>query len=108
MLGGLNGFRISDLGNATARLTWISTQLKNVHESFADGINIDIEDPVKNGSQEMSWLTQFVGEVYQQFKATNKNYQVGMYLLIFFCVRTGNFLFLFSKAPLCVCVLLYK
>ena len=74
VLGG--GFRISDLSNATARSAWINMQLKKVQDSFADGFNIDIEDPVANGSQEMTLLTQFVGEMYAAFKTANKNYQV--------------------------------
>ena len=76
VLGGLNGFRVADLNNATARSNWINVQLKKVQDSFADGINIDIEEPVKNGSQEMTLLTQFVGEIYAAFKKANKNYQV--------------------------------
>ena len=59
-----------------ARSAWINMQLKKVQDSFADGFNIDIEDPVANGSQEMTLLTQFVGEMYAAFKTANKNYQV--------------------------------
>lgn len=78
VLSGLNGFHVSDLSNATARSAWINMQLKRVQDTFADGINIDIEEPVKNGSQEMTLLTQFVGEIYSAFKKANMNYQVSV------------------------------
>ncbi len=76
VLGGLNGFSVANLTNATVRSTWIKKQVSLVNSLHVDGINLDIEDPIKNGSIEQTLLTVFVQEVYQAFKAANKNYQV--------------------------------
>ena len=69
-------FPIANLSNQTARTSWIETQLKKVQENFADGINIDIEDPTRNGTDDSKLLTQFVSEVYKAFKSANSAYQV--------------------------------
>ena len=81
VLSGLNGFGVANLTNDTARSTWIADELQRVGNSFADGVNLDIEQPVKNGSVEQKLLTQFVGEVYTAFKKANKNYQVNVGLV---------------------------
>ena len=78
VLGGLNGFSVANLTNATARSTWIAQQLQLVQESFADGINLDIEEAVTNGSVEQKLLTLFVEEVYKAFKDANNDYQASV------------------------------
>ena len=85
VLGGLNGFSVANLTNATARSTWIAQQLQLVQESFADGINLDIEEAVTNGSVEQKLLTQFVEEVYKAFKEANNDYQVSMVYVYLCC-----------------------
>ena len=50
--------------------------MEKVRDQFADGINIDIEDPTQNGTNQSAWLTQLVENTYQAFKMANKSYQV--------------------------------
>lgn len=90
VIGGLNGFNISQLDNSTAREQWINGMLGIVQMSYADGINLDIEEPINNGSLEQELLTKLVLEVYLKFKSVNKNYQVN--------TQTGS---LFTSATVC-------
>ena len=50
--------------------------MEKVRDQFADGINIDIEDPTQNGTNQSAWLTQLVQDTYLAFKMANKSYQV--------------------------------
>ncbi|KAL5479510.1 hypothetical protein EMCRGX_G023037, partial [Ephydatia muelleri] len=69
-------FDVTQLGNATKRQGWVADQLANVQKLFADGINIDIEDPIGKGTAEMKQLVLLVIEAYTAFKMANRNYQV--------------------------------
>ena len=69
-------YAISDLSNAEKRQEWIQNQLETVQELYADGINIDIEGPTQNGTDESALLTLLVQETYSVFKDANENYQV--------------------------------
>ena len=55
---------------------WIQEQVEKVRDQFADGINIDIEDPTQNGTNQSALLTQLVQDTYLAFKMANKSYQV--------------------------------
>ena len=69
-------FDVTQLGNATKRQEWIATQLATIQKLYADGINIDIEDPIGKGTVEMKLLVVLVLETYSAFKKANPNYQV--------------------------------
>ena len=76
MLSG--NYPISALADVTRRRAWIATQLDKVTQMHADGYNIDIEDPTREGTDDSRQLTEFVGEFYEVFKKANKHYQVSV------------------------------
>ena len=55
---------------------WIEERLNAVQTQFADGLNIDIEGPTQNGTNQSVWLTQLVQDTHQAFKTANEDYQV--------------------------------
>ena len=69
-------FPVDQLGYEDKRKMWVQTQLANTQQVYADGINIDIEHLIQNGTDQRSLLTVLVSEVYTAFKSANKNYQV--------------------------------
>ena len=81
-------FAVKDLSDKTKWEPWIQQQLKKVQESFADGINIDIEDPTQNGTDQAQLLTQLVGQTYKAFKNANSNYKVCRCTVIPYCMHT--------------------
>ena len=86
----LNGnYPISELSNVEKRSNWVKSQLNRVISQYADGINIDIEDPTRNGTNDTHLLTELVGEVYSAFKSVNQNYQVCVCVCT--CVRVELF-----------------
>jgi len=69
-------YPVDQLGDEDKRKMWVQTQLETVQQIYADGINIDIEDPTQNGTNQSSLLTALVSEVYTAFKSANMNDQV--------------------------------
>ena len=57
------GYDTKQLGNATARMEWIRSQVDKVKSTFADGINIDVEGPIKDGGPAVQQYTSLVQEV---------------------------------------------
>lgn len=55
---------------------WVEDQLNAVQSQFGDGLNIDIEGPTQNGTNQSELLTQLVRDTYKAFKAANEDYQV--------------------------------
>ena len=78
-------FAIKDLSDKSKWDPWIQQLLKKVQDAFADGINIDIEGPTQNGTDEAELLTQLVGQTYKAFKSANPDYKVGVCVCV--CVR---------------------
>ena len=72
-------YPVKDLSDKTKWDPWIQAQLKKVQNSFADGINIDIEDPTENGTDQAQLLTQLVEQTYKTFKSANSDYKVSMH-----------------------------
>ncbi len=73
----INGnYPIDDLSDADKRQEWVATKLQEVQAKFADGINIDIEGPTVNGTNQSALLTELVKETYTAFKNANSDYQV--------------------------------
>ena len=68
-------YPVSDLENATQRSVWVQQQLTTVKENFADGINVDIEEPI-DGTSQAALLTQLMSELYSTFKTADSDYQV--------------------------------
>ena len=69
-------YPVSELIDIEKRRAWTQNQLKLVQELHADGLNIDIEDPTRNNTNDTYLLTVFVEEIYTAFKNANENYQV--------------------------------
>lgn len=57
----------SDLPNPEARSDWVKLQASDVALKFMDGINIDYEDAIENGSSEQEGLTSLVKETAEVF-----------------------------------------
>ncbi|KAK7066269.1 hypothetical protein SK128_007269 [Halocaridina rubra] len=57
----------SDLPNSHARLTWAKVHASDVALKFLDGINIDFEDAIDDGSEEQRGLTSLVQETAEIF-----------------------------------------
>ena len=70
------GFDVTQLNESTKRQEWVANQLATVQKLYADGINIDIEDPIGKGTLQMKLLVVLVLETYAAFKSANSNYQV--------------------------------
>ena len=75
VLAGL-GFDVSQLGNASARASWINNYVLQAQKFYLDGINIDFEQPIEKDSNDLSFLTGFVKETYDAFKNRSSDYQV--------------------------------
>lgn len=57
------GYDSHQLGNVTAREVWKQMQLEKVKSTFTDGINIDFEHSITNGSEAAQQYTSLVREV---------------------------------------------
>ena len=69
-------FPIQNLSNADQRAVWVQKTLETVQENFADGINVDIESPTQNGTDQSALLTLLMSELFTAFKKVSLDYQV--------------------------------
>ena len=79
-------YPISELSNVTRRRAWIADRLQQVSQAHADGFNLDIEEPTRQGTDDTQLLTEFVGEFYTAFKKANENYQVNCFFVCCLCL----------------------
>ena len=56
-------YDVSQLSNATARTEWINVQVDKVKTTYTDGINLDMEDEIADGSEAARQYTQLVQEL---------------------------------------------
>ncbi|GAB6030791.1 hypothetical protein CHUAL_007638 [Chamberlinius hualienensis] len=63
----LSSLPASQLLNETRRAEWIQEQVQDAQTKFLDGLNIDMEDPIENGSPEVAALTQLSGDTRVAF-----------------------------------------
>ncbi|CAF1246887.1 unnamed protein product [Rotaria sordida] len=56
-------YDVTQLGNATARTEWINLYVDKVKKTFTDGINLDLEDEIADGSEAAYQYTQLVQEL---------------------------------------------
>ena len=61
-------FPTNQLSNVSKREEWIDGLLKKAIDGHADGINLDIEGPISNGSKEVTLLNELTADVYKAFK----------------------------------------
>lgn len=72
----LGFFPVANLTNTEDRNNWIRKMAREAREGYADGINIDIEEPIAAGSPESEALITLVNDTRSAFVADNKNAQV--------------------------------
>lgn len=70
------GSEIIKLSDKSARAEYISKLLNKVQTYHLDGVNIDAEDPIVNGSIEQQTLSIVTQEIYTAFKKQSPHYQV--------------------------------
>lgn len=70
------GYSLNDLSNITKRQEWVKNLTSSAFENHADGVNIDIEGPLKKGTKQVSLLSDLTAEVYQAFKENLPGSQV--------------------------------
>ena len=85
-------FAITDLSNTSKSEDWVNSLLKKAMAGHADGVNIDIEGPVKKGSKEVMLLNDLTANVYKQFKEKLPGSQVISFLTIIFSTEIGYLL----------------
>ena len=76
-------FAITDLTNASKCEEWVNSLLKKAIAGHADGVNIDIEGPIKKGSKEVVLLNELTANVYKTFKEKLPGSQVLQASLLF-------------------------
>ena len=54
------GYDLTQLDNITGRTEWIQAQLDKVKSTFTDGINIDVEGKIREGSEAVDQYTPLV------------------------------------------------
>lgn len=67
-------FDVTQLYNQTAIQEWILYQYQRVVDTFADGVNVDIEDPVDE--QDAPALTSLIANLSSYFHEKNPYYQI--------------------------------
>jgi len=56
-------YDVKQLGNATARTEWVNSQVEKVKKTYTDGVNLDMEDEIADGSDAARQYTQLVQEL---------------------------------------------
>lgn len=56
-------YDVKQLGNATARTEWVENQVMKVKNTYTDGVNLDMEDVIPDGSEAALQYTQLVQEL---------------------------------------------
>jgi di-N-acetylchitobiase len=56
-------YDVKQLGNATARTEWINFQIERVKKTYTDGVNLDMEDEIADGSDAEHQYTQLIQEL---------------------------------------------
>ena len=59
----LANYDVRQLNNVTARTEWIQKQIERVETSYTDGLNLDMEDELADGSEAAQHYTQLVREL---------------------------------------------
>lgn len=56
-------YDVKQLGNGTARTEWVNAQIEKVKTTYTDGVNLDMEDEIADGSDAARQYTQLVQEL---------------------------------------------
>ena len=56
-------YDVKQLGNATARTEWVQNQVTRVKNTYTDGVNLDMEDVLADGSEAALQYTQLVQDL---------------------------------------------
>ena len=76
------GYDLAQLDNITARTEWIQSQVDKVKNTFTDGINIDIEGKIREGSEAVEQYTSLVQQVTDRLHSEVPGSQVSYTHLI--------------------------
>mmetsp|Transcript_32213 Transcript_32213/g.44190 ORF Transcript_32213/g.44190 Transcript_32213/m.44190 type:complete len:371 (+) Transcript_32213:29-1141(+) len=61
------GYPVDQLSNSSYREQWIYQWINKVKETYTDGINFDMEDPIDDNSPNKQYFTQLVQETTKAF-----------------------------------------
>ena len=56
-------YDVNQLGNASARTEWVKNQVLRVKNTYTDGVNLDLEDVIADGSEAALQYTQLVQDL---------------------------------------------
>jgi hypothetical protein len=70
------GYDVKKLGNAAVRQEWLETQVNKVKSTFTDGINIDVEREIAEGSKAAEQFTSLVRELTDRLHVEVQGSQV--------------------------------
>jgi len=68
----------ADLPSPTARQKWIADTLEEVKQNYADGINIDYENPIPKGSPMIGYMVTWMQELRAAMKKEMPNAQLSI------------------------------
>lgn len=72
----LDAYPVSDLLDPDKRAAWIQQEVQDAQDKFLDGLNIDTEDPIPEGSPETDALTTLAQETTAAFQQAIPGSQV--------------------------------
>eukprot|EP01119_Soliformovum_irregulare_P008570 TRINITY_DN21683_c0_g1_i1.p1 TRINITY_DN21683_c0_g1~~TRINITY_DN21683_c0_g1_i1.p1 ORF type:complete len:368 (-),score=51.46 TRINITY_DN21683_c0_g1_i1:45-1148(-) len=61
-------YSVNDLADENKRKLWVQQQVELVESTFADGVNVDFEDPVVKGSENEHHLNSLMRELWTAFQ----------------------------------------
>lgn len=70
------GYDVKKLGDQTVRQAWLQTQVDKVKNTFTDGINIDVEQEIAQGSRVSQEFTSLVQELTNRLHTEVQGSQV--------------------------------
>ena len=71
-------FPVDKLNDTDARNEWINNKTKEAMDNFADGFNIDMEQPIEAGSPQVDLLTQLAKDMTDAFHKLIPSSQVSL------------------------------
>jgi di-N-acetylchitobiase len=74
-------YDVKQLGNATARTEWVNFQIEKVKKTYTDGVNLDMEDEIADGSDAARQYTQLVQELSNLIHVQVPGSQVKLFLI---------------------------
>jgi di-N-acetylchitobiase len=73
-------YPVNQLTNDTHRAIWVDSLVQQVLDTYTDGINVDIEEPIAANSPEQKYLTILMQEATSAFHSKVPGSQVEFHL----------------------------